>query len=89
VDGRAEQLAECSNVLTHGQGVSQIQSKRSKPLITGVHIWYMVTETAALHGRIGTHNPGNLGKNKEERVIYNQLETVKGGVSAVSDKSFR
>eukprot|EP00966_Prymnesium_polylepis_P214097 4958750-Prymnesium_polylepis.1 len=35
VDGRAEHLAGVlSNVLTHGQGVSQIRSKRSNPLIT-------------------------------------------------------
>ena len=46
----------CSNVLTHGQAVSPIRSKRSKPLITVVHIWYLVTKTVAVHGQIGTHD---------------------------------
>ena len=45
-------------MLTHGQGVSQIRSKRSNPLITVDHLWYLVTKTAALHGRIGPHNTG-------------------------------
>eukprot|EP00966_Prymnesium_polylepis_P046628 1080744-Prymnesium_polylepis.1 len=50
----AEQLRECSNVLTHGQGVSQIRSKRSKPpigrryLVSGYQNGFCQ--------RIGTHN---------------------------------
>eukprot|EP00966_Prymnesium_polylepis_P277648 6414740-Prymnesium_polylepis.1 len=36
--------------------VSQIRSKRSNPLITVERIWYLVTKTDALHGRIGPHN---------------------------------
>ena len=54
--GEQSTWRECSNVLTHGQGVSQIRSKRSNPLITVDHLWYLVTKTAALHGRIGSHN---------------------------------
>eukprot|EP00966_Prymnesium_polylepis_P117950 2727180-Prymnesium_polylepis.1 len=55
--GRASRTAGGSaQMCSPMASVSQIRSARSKPLIMVVHIWYLVTKTAAFHGRIGTYN---------------------------------
>jgi hypothetical protein len=33
-----------------------VEMVEPNPLISVEHIWYLVTKTAALHGRIGPHN---------------------------------
>eukprot|EP00966_Prymnesium_polylepis_P055176 1275667-Prymnesium_polylepis.1 len=59
VDGRAEHLAEVLKWAHPWPGrLPCPKSGRNgrTHLRTVEHIWYLVTKTAALHGRIGPHN---------------------------------